>query len=84
VRPLLYFLYRYFFKLGFLDGTRGLIFHVLQGFWYRTLVDVKVYQMEGLARDSGRPLAEVIRDSYGIEIEDPPRPVHDGRTLEGA
>jgi glycosyltransferase involved in cell wall biosynthesis len=69
VRPLLYFLYRYVIKLGFLDGTRGLIFHVLQGFWYRTLVDVKVYQLEGLARDSGRPLVDVIRDSYGIELE---------------
>ena len=44
VRPLLYFFYRYFIRLGFLDGREGLIFHFLQGFWYRFLVDAKVYE----------------------------------------
>jgi glycosyltransferase involved in cell wall biosynthesis len=67
VRPFLYFFYRYFLRLGFLDGIPGFVFHVLQAFWYRFLVDVKVYQLESLARASGRPIAEVIKDSYGIE-----------------
>jgi hypothetical protein len=44
VRPLLYYLYRYFIRLGFLDGKEGLIFHFLQGFWYRFLVDAKLYE----------------------------------------
>jgi glycosyltransferase involved in cell wall biosynthesis len=44
VRPLLYFLYRYFLRLGFLDGKEGLIFHFLQGFWYRFLVDAKLFE----------------------------------------
>lgn len=44
VRPFLYFIYRYFVRLGFLDGTRGLIFHFLQAFWYRFLVDAKLYE----------------------------------------
>ena len=44
VRPFLYFVYRYFFRMGFLDGTRGLIFHFLQAFWYRFLVDAKLYE----------------------------------------
>lgn len=44
VRPFLYFIYRYFIRLGFLDGTRGLIFHFLQAFWYRFLVDAKLYE----------------------------------------
>lgn len=39
VRPLLYFGYRYVVRLGFLDGRAGLVFHVLQGFWFRFLVD---------------------------------------------
>lgn len=43
-RPFLYFIYRYFFRLGFLDGKEGLIFHFLQGFWYRFLVDAKYYE----------------------------------------
>lgn len=44
IRAFLYFIYRYFIRLGFLDGTRGLIFHFLQGFWYRFLVDAKLYE----------------------------------------
>ncbi len=45
-RPFIYFIVRYLFRLGFLDGTRGLIFHILQGFWFRFLVDAKVYELK--------------------------------------
>lgn len=41
LRAFLYFIYRYFFHLGFLDGKIGLTFHFLQAFWYRYLVDAK-------------------------------------------
>lgn len=44
LRAFLYFLLRYFIGLGFLDGIEGLIFHILQGFWYRFLVDAKIYE----------------------------------------
>ncbi|MCS7037557.1 MAG: glycosyltransferase family 2 protein [Saprospiraceae bacterium] len=44
VRPFLYFFVRYFLRLGFLDGPQGLIFHVLQGFWFRFLIDAKIYE----------------------------------------
>ncbi|MDI6717474.1 MAG: glycosyltransferase family 2 protein [Patescibacteria group bacterium] len=43
-RVVAYFIYRYFFRFGFLDGKEGLIFHFLQGFWYRFLVDAKIYE----------------------------------------
>ncbi len=46
-----YFLYRYFIRLGFLDGQEGLIFHFLQGYWYRFLVDAKIYEHEKLHRE---------------------------------
>jgi glycosyltransferase involved in cell wall biosynthesis len=42
VRPFFYFFYRYVVRLGFLDGKDGFIFHFLQGFWYRLLVDIKL------------------------------------------
>lgn len=45
LRPLLYFVYRYFLRLGFIDGKPGLIFHFLQGFWYRFLIDAKIYEL---------------------------------------
>ena len=45
VSALGYFLYRYLLQLGFLDGKEGLIYHVLQGFWYRFLVGAKVEEL---------------------------------------
>lgn len=68
VRPFLYFFYRYFIRFGFLDGKEGLIFNVLQGFWYRFLVDAKIDQLEREAKRLGRPIQEVMRDTYGIEL----------------
>jgi glycosyltransferase involved in cell wall biosynthesis len=44
VRPCLYWFYRYFIKLGFLDGKVGLMYHFLHAFWYRFLVDAKLYE----------------------------------------
>jgi glycosyltransferase involved in cell wall biosynthesis len=41
-RPFLYFFYRYFIRLGFLDGKEGAIFHFLQAFWFRLLVDINI------------------------------------------
>jgi hypothetical protein len=40
VRPFGYFVYRYVVRLGFLDGKEGFIFHFMQAFWYRLLVDI--------------------------------------------
>jgi glycosyltransferase involved in cell wall biosynthesis len=48
--PLGYFLYRYFVQLGFLDGTEGLVYHFLQGFWYRLLVAVKVDEFDRILK----------------------------------
>jgi glycosyltransferase involved in cell wall biosynthesis len=45
VRPCLYVFYRYVLRLGFLDGREGFIFHVLQGFWYRLLVDINISEI---------------------------------------
>jgi glycosyltransferase involved in cell wall biosynthesis len=46
VRALFYWSYRYFIRLGFLDGLPGLVFHFLQGFWYRFVVDAKLYELQ--------------------------------------
>jgi len=46
IGPLCYFLYRYIIQRGFLDGVEGAIYHGLQGFWYRFLVDAKVVELE--------------------------------------
>lgn len=55
VRPALYFLYRYFFRLGILDGANGFLFHFLQAFWFRLIVDVRLREL--LREEAGGPAA---------------------------
>ncbi len=54
-----YFFYRYVIQLGFLDGRRGLRYHILQGFWYRFLAGAKLHELEDAVRKAGT--AEEIR-----------------------
>ncbi len=44
LRALSYFFYRYLFRLGFLDGVIGFYFAFFQAFWFRMLVDAKIYE----------------------------------------
>jgi glycosyltransferase involved in cell wall biosynthesis len=50
IRPFGLFVYRYLFCLGFLDGTEGFIFWVLQTFWFRFLIDAKIWEKRHAAR----------------------------------
>ncbi|MGM9649780.1 MAG: glycosyltransferase family 2 protein [Butyricicoccaceae bacterium] len=43
-----YYVYRYYVRLGFLDGKEGKIFAFLHAYWYRFLVDAKIYEHEKL------------------------------------
>lgn len=49
-RPFGYFVYRYVLRLGFLDGKEGFIFHFLQAFWYRLLVDINRDELRRASR----------------------------------
>tara|TARA_B100000963_G_scaffold318856_1_gene300237 strand:+ start:279 stop:1115 length:837 start_codon:yes stop_codon:yes gene_type:complete len=40
IRSLIYFIYRYIFRFGFLDGKAGFTFHFFQAFWYRMFIDM--------------------------------------------
>lgn len=44
IRSHWYYIYRYYLRLGFLDGKEGKMFHFLQGYWYRFLVDAKIIE----------------------------------------
>lgn len=46
LRAHLYYWYRYYLKLGFLDGREGKIFAFMQAYWYRYLVDAKIYEQQ--------------------------------------
>lgn len=68
-----YFLYRYILRLGFLDGRQARAFHVLQGFWYRYLVDAKLAEVERhMAREQTTPTA-AIHAVLGIDLKPQPR-----------
>ena len=54
VRPFALFFYRYFLRLGFLDGVEGLIFWVLQTFWFRFLIDAKIWEKRRAATLAGK------------------------------
>jgi glycosyltransferase involved in cell wall biosynthesis len=45
-RPFLYFVFRYMVLGGVLDGKQGFIFHFLQSFWYRLLVDIQLDDLQ--------------------------------------
>lgn len=58
-RSFAYFIYRYFFKMGFLDGKEGFCWDFFQGLWYRMLVDAKVYEIKkacGLMKVKGKDI----------------------------
>lgn len=54
LRAFLLFLYRYIWKRGFLDGREGLIFYVLQTFWFRFLIDAKLHERRKAMAKDGR------------------------------
>ena len=43
-RAKFYYWFRYYFKMGFLDGKPGKIFAFIQAYFYRFLVDAKIYE----------------------------------------
>ena len=45
-RCYLLFIYNYIFRLGFLDGKVGFIYHYMYHRWYRTLVDSKILEQK--------------------------------------
>jgi glycosyltransferase involved in cell wall biosynthesis len=63
----LYFLWRYLLQGGFLDGTAGTDFHVLQGFWYRYLVSVRVDEVERYAATHACNMPTAIRAVLGLD-----------------
>lgn len=53
-RAHLYFFYRYYIRLGFLDGIEGRVYHFLQAYWYRFLVDAKILEFENTIKKDGK------------------------------
>lgn len=63
-----YFFYRYVIRFGFLDGAQARSFHVLQGFWYRYLVDAKLAEVRREMQANGDDPVAAIRSILGIDV----------------
>lgn len=58
------FLYRYIIRLGFLDGKEGFLWHFLQGWWYRTLADAKVYEIKKRFQHNPEAIKAYLEKTY--------------------
>jgi glycosyltransferase involved in cell wall biosynthesis len=68
-RAFAYFAYRYIVRGGFIDSKEGAIFHVLQGFWYRYLVDAKLHEVNAYMRKNNVDAISAIKDVLGIDVQ---------------
>jgi glycosyltransferase involved in cell wall biosynthesis len=68
LRAFLYFQFRYWIKLGFLDGRKGLVWHFLQAFWYRFLVDAKILQIEWWAKTENKSVQTVLEEKFNFKL----------------
>lgn len=67
-RSFAYFCYRYFFKFGFIEGKEAFLWHFLQGWWYRTLCDAKVYEIKKACGNDREKIKIHLKKHYGINI----------------
>lgn len=63
-----YFVYRYIFKLGFLDGKEGFLWDFLQGWWYRTLVDAKIFEIKKVCGNDRGKIIQYLNEKYNISL----------------
>lgn len=70
MRASMYFIFRYVLRYGFLDGYKGFLFHFMQGYWYRLLVDVNVQEFEQQLKggESREDIMALLKQQYNIHI----------------
>lgn len=68
-RGFAYFCYRYILRLGFLDGREGFLWHFLQGWWYRTLVDAKIMEIKKACGEDPASMKSFLKTEYGIALD---------------
>lgn len=67
-RSFAYFCYRYFLKGACLDGKIGFIWTFLQGWWYRTLVDAKVFEIKQVCGTDKEKIKRYLKEHYNISL----------------
>lgn len=67
-RSFAYFCYRYFFKLALLEGKEGFVWTFMQGWWYRTLVDAKIYEIKKACGNNPEKIKSYLKSEYHIDL----------------
>lgn len=67
-RSFAYFIYRYLIKGAWRDGKEGFIFTFIQGWWYRTLVDTKIFEIKYLCGNDPEKIKATLYNDYGIKF----------------
>tara|TARA_R110000744_G_scaffold147789_4_gene260834 strand:- start:303 stop:1208 length:906 start_codon:yes stop_codon:yes gene_type:complete len=67
-RSFIYFVYRYIFKFGFTQGKEGFLWHFLQGWWYRTLVDAKVFEIKKECGSDKEKIKLFVLENYNLKL----------------
>ncbi|MDB9872207.1 glycosyltransferase family 2 protein [Alphaproteobacteria bacterium] len=67
IRPILYFIYRYFVRLGFVDGRMGFLYHFFHALWYRLVVDLFIYRVKLISHKNGGNIRTAIREVLHID-----------------
>jgi len=67
-RSTYYFLYRYFLKGGFLEGKEAFLWHFFQGWWYRMLIDAKIWEIKKACGTDKDKIKDYIKEYYNIDL----------------
>ena len=70
-RVFIFFFFRYFVQLGFVDAKRGFIWSILQCFWYRMLIDVKIIEVYTKAGKKKEDIIKYFFDNFNYDITKP-------------
>lgn len=70
-RAFAYFVYRYIVKRGFLDGKEGFLWDFMQGWWYRTFVDAKIFEIKKACGKDAKKIRDYIEKNWNIKLQTP-------------
>ncbi|MDC6451871.1 glycosyltransferase family 2 protein [Alphaproteobacteria bacterium] len=67
IRPIIYFIYRYFIRFGFVDGKMGFLYHFFHALWYRLVVDLFIYRVKLANKQNGGNIKVAIKEVLDID-----------------
>lgn len=67
-RAFAYFIFQYIFKGAFFKGRAGFVYVYIQTYWYRTLVDSLIYEIESNCIGNPMKMRDYINKNFNISL----------------